>query len=78
MNKMNEKKKPKPTLLLDIHIAVDRAARIHSTFAAPGLMRNTLPPLRSNELFDTARAIRDYFKRPFRANKRATRFSPIA
>ena len=29
---------------------VDRAARFHSTFAAPGLMRNTLSPLRSNEL----------------------------
>jgi hypothetical protein len=32
------------------NVRVDRAARIHATFAAPSLMRNTLPPLRSNEL----------------------------
>jgi len=32
------------------NVRVDQAARFHSTFAAPGLMRNTLPPLRSNEL----------------------------
>jgi hypothetical protein len=34
---------------------VDRAARFHATFAASGLMRNTLPPLRSNDLFDACR-----------------------
>src|SRR5512132_184711 len=33
------------------NVCVDRAARFHSIIAAPGLMRNTLPPLRSNELF---------------------------
>src|SRR5574341_768499 len=32
------------------NVTVDRAARFHATFAAPRLMRNTLPPLRSNEL----------------------------
>jgi hypothetical protein len=32
------------------NVRVDRAARFHSTFAGPSLMRNTLPPLRSNEL----------------------------
>jgi len=32
---------------------VDRAVRINATFAAPSLMRHTLPPLRSNELFGT-------------------------
>ncbi len=35
---------------LSSNVRVDRAARFHSTFAAPRLMRNTLPPLRSNEL----------------------------
>ena len=34
------------------NVRVDRAARVHSTFAGPSLMRNTLPPFRSNELFD--------------------------
>ena len=34
------------------NLKVDRAARINAIFAAPGLVRNTLPPLRSNELFD--------------------------
>jgi hypothetical protein len=33
---------------------VDAAARFHSTFAAPVTMRNTLPPLASNDLFDAA------------------------
>ena len=36
------------------NVRVDRAARFHSTFAAPDLMRNTLPPLRSNELLGVA------------------------
>ena len=33
------------------NVRVDRAARFHATFAAPSLMRDTLPPRRSNELF---------------------------
>ena len=32
---------------------VDAAARIHSTFAAPSKLRNTLPPLASNDLLGT-------------------------
>jgi hypothetical protein len=30
------------------NVGVDRAARIHATFAPPALMRKPLPPLRSN------------------------------
>ena len=30
---------------------VDAAARIHSSIAGPVMMRNTLPPLASNDLF---------------------------
>src|SRR5438128_1979433 len=33
------------------NVRVDRAARINATFAAPIMLRNTLPPLASNELF---------------------------
>src|SRR5205085_7864330 len=35
-------------------IEVDAAARIHSTIAGPIMMRNTLPPLASSDLFDGA------------------------
>jgi len=31
---------------------VNAAARFHSTIAGPIMMRNTLPPLASNDLFD--------------------------
>jgi hypothetical protein len=48
------KTKPFSLVTLDIHIAVDRAARFHSTFAAPMMMQNAQPPLRSNDLFDGA------------------------
>src|SRR6266852_9315690 len=33
---------------------VDAAARSHERIAGPSLMRNTLPPLASNDLFDIA------------------------
>ena len=33
-------------------VRVDRAARFHATFAAPCLIRDPLPPLASDELFD--------------------------
>ena len=33
---------------------VDRAARIHACRAGPIKLQDTLPPLRSNELFDAA------------------------
>jgi hypothetical protein len=32
------------------NVGVDRAARIHSSIAEPVMMRNTLPPLASNDL----------------------------
>jgi hypothetical protein len=35
---------------IDIHIAVDRAARFHSSLAGPIMMQNAQPPLRSNDL----------------------------
>lgn len=49
------------------NIAIDLAARINATFAAPGLMRNTLPLLRSNDLLGrrlsrTNKVIRSDFK----------------
>jgi hypothetical protein len=50
MIQMEEKKNQNPLSFLDIHIAVDRAARFHATFAAPVYLQNTLPPLRSNDL----------------------------
>jgi len=47
----HQKKKPKTDVAsLDIHIAVDRAARLHSTFAGANDDENAVPPLRSNEL----------------------------
>jgi hypothetical protein len=47
---------------------VDAAARIHSSIAGPVMMRNTLPPLASNDLFDGASPrnrcrARDFFAR---------------
>jgi hypothetical protein len=33
---------------------VDAAARFKAPFAAPSWLRNTLPPLASNDLFDRA------------------------
>jgi hypothetical protein len=33
---------------------VDAAARFHSTIAVPVMMRNTPPPLASNDLLDVA------------------------
>jgi hypothetical protein len=33
---------------------VDRPARFHERIAGPVMMRNTLPPLASNDLFDGA------------------------
>jgi hypothetical protein len=38
---------------------VDAAARFHSTIAGPVMMRNTLPPLASNDLFGAAVTTRD-------------------
>src|ERR1700730_12559718 len=52
MNKMDERKNKNPLCLLDIHIAVDRAARIHSTFAGRMMMQNAQPPLRSNDVLN--------------------------
>jgi len=36
----------------NITVEFDAAARIHSSFAGLGMMRNTLPPLASNDLFE--------------------------
>jgi hypothetical protein len=54
------------------NVRVDRAARVHSTFAAPGLMRNASPPLRSNELLDfgnrlSLRPCSDFYEERLRA-----------
>jgi len=46
----SEKRKPFFFGTLDIHIAVDRAARFQSSIAVPINLQNTLPPLRPNVL----------------------------
>jgi hypothetical protein len=38
---------------------VDAAARINAPFAAPSKLRNTLPPLASNDLLDSALGAKD-------------------
>jgi len=43
---------------------VDAAARIHSSIAGPVMMRNTPPPLASNDLFD-AGSTKEFIGLPF-------------
>src|SRR5215472_2807412 len=50
MIEMDKRKNQNTLFLLDIHIAVNRAARHQATFAGSRLMRKTLPPLRFSDL----------------------------
>src|SRR5205823_4665423 len=43
---------------------VDAAARIHSTFAGRSKLRNTLPPLASNDLYGGASVIFQFYSLP--------------
>ncbi|HXL79841.1 MAG TPA: hypothetical protein VN951_03110 [Pyrinomonadaceae bacterium] len=48
---------------------VDAAARIQSSIAGLIKLRNTLPPLASNDLFDSAATERDYRSRIYLPSK---------
>src|SRR5260370_6360087 len=44
------------------NVCVDAAARIKPPFAAPSKLRNTLPPLASNDLFDSVIVLKALFR----------------
>jgi len=52
---VSTKKKP--------YVGVDAAARIHSSIAGPVMMRNTPPPLASNDLFGATPRFIGMFRR---------------